>query len=363
MRARAVRSWSPQSHRIDPNTSPVRHSECMRTSTGASWARSPSASARWLAPSSVFSYTTAVNSATRVGRRVTPSRRTKRSRARRYRIRSRTAISGSSCRAANAASSGNRAIVPSSLMISHSTPAGASPASDARSTAASVWPARRSPQREDVARTRQMLGPRGGIHERADGRGPIMGGDARGDLVPRADRHGERGPLVRRVVGHHLRQIQRLQPLRGERDGDEAARVPEHEVDRLGRDTLRRDAQVSLVFPILVVHDDDEPAVADSCNRLLHGRPYAGRRPGGAHVGRPSSAAPRGRVPAYAPASRSTYFAITSISRLTKVPAATRPSVVTAAVCGITDTPNRHAPTDATVRLTPSTAMAPFSTT
>ena len=35
-----------------------------------------------------------------------------------------------------------RAIVPSSFMISQTTPAGASPASRARSTAASVWPER-----------------------------------------------------------------------------------------------------------------------------------------------------------------------------------------------------------------------------
>ncbi len=39
---------------------------------------------------------------------------------------------------------GTRAIVPSSFMISQITPAGFSPASRARSTAASVWPVRTS---------------------------------------------------------------------------------------------------------------------------------------------------------------------------------------------------------------------------
>ena len=59
---------------------------------------------------------------------------------------------------ANARSSGSRAIDPSSLTISAITPAGVSPARRARSTAASVCPARtqHSPgdgaQREDVAR-------------------------------------------------------------------------------------------------------------------------------------------------------------------------------------------------------------------
>ena len=47
-------------------------------------------------------------------------------------------------RAASAVSSGSRAIPPSSSITSQITPAGEQPASRARSTAASVWPARRS---------------------------------------------------------------------------------------------------------------------------------------------------------------------------------------------------------------------------
>ena len=51
---------------------------------------------------------------------------------------------GSLCRRANVIRSGTRAIVPSFLLISQITPAGARPAIRARSTAASVWPARTS---------------------------------------------------------------------------------------------------------------------------------------------------------------------------------------------------------------------------
>lgn len=46
------------------------------------------------------------------------------------------------CFFANSKRSGVRAMVPSSLMISQMTPAGSRPARRARSTAASVWPAR-----------------------------------------------------------------------------------------------------------------------------------------------------------------------------------------------------------------------------
>ena len=45
---RAACSWAPQSQRRDPNTSPVRHSLCTRTSTLCSPAGSPITNARWV---------------------------------------------------------------------------------------------------------------------------------------------------------------------------------------------------------------------------------------------------------------------------------------------------------------------------
>ena len=57
-------------------------------------------------------------------------------------MRSAIVIISSPCLRANFVSSGTRAIVPSSFMISQITPAGYRPAMRERSTAASVWPAR-----------------------------------------------------------------------------------------------------------------------------------------------------------------------------------------------------------------------------
>ncbi len=57
-------------------------------------------------------------------------------------MRSETVIISTPCAAATFARSGTRAMVPSSFMISQITPAGLRPASLARSTEASVWPAR-----------------------------------------------------------------------------------------------------------------------------------------------------------------------------------------------------------------------------
>ena len=48
-------SWSPQSQRSEPNTSPVRHSLCTRTSTLSSPCGAPITNARWVSPSSRLS--------------------------------------------------------------------------------------------------------------------------------------------------------------------------------------------------------------------------------------------------------------------------------------------------------------------
>ena len=45
----------------------------------------------------------------------------------------------------------------------------------------------------------------------------------------------------------------------------------EHEVDDLRRHLLRRDDEVALVLAVLVVDDDDHPALAQFLERLLDG--------------------------------------------------------------------------------------------
>ncbi len=78
-----------------------------------------------------------------VGRCTVTTRSTSFSVRRRYSISWATVIIRNPWRSQYGTRSGTRAIVPSSFMISQTMPAGTSPASWARSTAASVWPARR----------------------------------------------------------------------------------------------------------------------------------------------------------------------------------------------------------------------------
>ena len=178
---------------------------------------------------------------------------------------------------AKATRSGSRAMVPSSFMISQITAAGFSPALRAISTDASVWPARTSvpPSRAISGKTwpgvTMSSRPHSGIDRDRDGARAVGGGDAGGDALARLDRDGERGLVPRAVVRAHQRQAELLDALAGQRQADQAARVAGHEVDRVGRGELRRDDQVALVLPVLVVDQDEHAAVARFLDQLLGG--------------------------------------------------------------------------------------------
>ncbi len=110
-------------------------------------------------------------------------------------------------------SSGTRAMVPSSLMISQMTPEGSSPAMRARSTrgfglsGANQDAAFAGAQRKDVAGTHQVGGARGGIDGDLDGAGAVGGADAGGDALAGFDGFGEGGAEGRLVgAGHGARR-------------------------------------------------------------------------------------------------------------------------------------------------------------
>ena len=212
-----------------------------------------------------------------VGTRASPVRSTRTSTRRRYRIRSAIVITGSPCSAANRSRSGRRAIVPSSLTISQITPAGVSPASRVRSTAASVWPARLStpPSRARSGKTcpgrlkaapssRASASPRM-VAARSAAEIPVVVPEARSTV-------GERGPLLLGVaVADHQRQVQRVAALAGQRHAHDARGVAHHEGDVGRRDVLGGHHEVALVLAVLVVDDDDHPAVGDLLQRQLDG--------------------------------------------------------------------------------------------
>ena len=178
------------------------------------------------------------------------------------------------CRSQNFARSGTRAIVPSSFMTSQITADGSRPAIRARSTEASVCPARfRTPPA--CARSGNMWPGRARSAGRVAGSIAVRTVAARSAAeMPvvvrpaRLDRDRERRPEVGRVLLDHRRQLELVAALLGQREADQAAALARHEVDRLGRDLLGREDEVALVLPVLVVHDDDEPPGAQLLDRL-----------------------------------------------------------------------------------------------
>ena len=185
-------------------------------------------------------------------------------------------------------------------MISQITPEGLSPASRARSTAASVCPDRTSTPPWRARSGKHVAGPQqvlwlGLGRDRRQHRGCAIGGrDAGAGLAARVDRHADRRLAQRRVDGHLERDLERVEPLRRQRQTHLAAAVGHHEVDDVWRDPLGRNGQIAFVLAVLIVDDDHHLAVADGGDRLVDGgkrRRDAGARWPGA-VGSPPA---RGR--------------------------------------------------------------------
>ena len=126
-------------------------------------------------------------------------------------------------------------------------------------------------QRKRVSRPQEVGRARFGIEQPFDRGGAIVRRDAGRRHAARFDRDGERGLVDGRVVAHHLRDVQFVEPRARHRHADQSAGVLAHEVDRLGRDHLGRHDEIALVLAVLVVEHDDHLAGANVGDRLVDG--------------------------------------------------------------------------------------------
>jgi len=122
---------------------------------------------------------------------------------------------------------------------------------------------------EDVTRADEVFRSRVFRDGGSDRGGPVVRRDAGAHAAARLDRDGEGGAERRGVVVHHRGELQGLRLLLGDAEADEPSPVAGHEIDRLGGDELRGEGQVALVLAVLVVHEDDHPAVADVRDGIL----------------------------------------------------------------------------------------------
>ena len=93
-------------------------------------------------------------------------------------------------------------------------------------------------------------------------RGPIRRRDARRNVFPGIDRHGEgcaeRGGILNRL----LREMEFFHSLGSQGKTDQPPGMTGHEVDSLGRDVLGRHNEIAFILAIFVIDEDDEFALA-----------------------------------------------------------------------------------------------------
>ena len=84
------------------------------------------------------------------------------------------------------------------------------------------------------------------------------------------DRDGESGAHAFPIVpGHHV-QVQRVRAFLRHRQADQPAPMPGHEVDVFRRYKVGGDNEVSLIFPVLGIHQDVHPAIAGVLDNLVN---------------------------------------------------------------------------------------------
>jgi hypothetical protein len=127
-------------------------------------------------------------------------------------------------------------------------------------------------QREDMAGGDDVRLLLGRIDRHRDRPRAIRRRDARRHAFERLDRHSERGLVPRAVVAAHQLESELFGPRLGQRETDQAATELRHEVDLLGRRHLRGDDQVALVLAVLVIDQDEHPAVARLVDDLFGAR-------------------------------------------------------------------------------------------
>ena len=91
------------------------------------------------------------------------------------------------------------------------------------------------------------------------GQRPVSGRNAGADTFTRLNRDGERRFMTRGIVDRHHRQAKTIHPFGRHRQADQAAAMKGHEIDRLRGSEFGRDHQIALVFPVLVIDQNEHP--------------------------------------------------------------------------------------------------------
>ena len=131
--------------------------------------------------------------------------------------------------------------------------------------------ARHRPEREHMTGAAETRRLRRWIDQKPHRLAPLESGNAR-VRRHRVHGNGKRRLMIVRIVRDHRRDVEGVEPVTLHRRADQPLRIGCHEVDRLRRDLVRRDNQVALVFPVLVVDDHQHFPLPDVFDGVLHSR-------------------------------------------------------------------------------------------
>jgi len=110
-----------------------------------------------------------------------------------------------------------------------------------------------------------------GIEDRLDRRRPLLGRDS-GAATAVIDGDCKPGLQRGRVILDHQRQLEPLADVGQDRHAELSPTMSHHEIDDFRGDRLGRTDEIAFVFPVLGVHDDDDPPLGNGLNRGIDSR-------------------------------------------------------------------------------------------
>src|SRR5512147_515906 len=100
-------------------------------------------------------------------------------------------------------------------------------------------------------------------------RGPVGRGNARRNIPARIDGYREGRSKRSGVLDRLLRQLQLFDSLRREGQADQATGMLGHEIDGMGGNLLGSDDEIAFIFPVFVIHQDNELPLFNVSNRVF----------------------------------------------------------------------------------------------
>ncbi len=134
---------------------------------------------------------------------------------------------------------------------------------------AAQYPARLVPEREDMARTVEVVVAGLRVDGRPDGSNPVGRRDPGGGPLAGIDRDGECGAADIGVDRHHHRQPELVEALAQHGQADDPRGVADHEPELLLGDCVGGDDQVAFVLSVGIIDHDHQFAAGDGLDELF----------------------------------------------------------------------------------------------